>query len=646
MLKLMRSRFKQLKWILVVVIVLFVLLVFVDWGAGGAGTGGGAPQAFAARVNGETVSIRDYGRALYTTEKSYEQLYGQTLNDEVRRLLGMREMVMNQLVEETLLLQQAEKLNLTATAEEVRQEILRIPVLNPGGTFVGAELYSRYVTAQLGYPTSADFEDALARSLTLQKMQNLLANSVIIPASVAQEEFRRRNESATIRYVLLASSRLESEASVTAAEVEAFYQANQSRYAHPEQRRVKYLVADLGRLRAQIEPTEAELRAQYQSASGQYRTEEGVRAQHILIPSDPTASAEADIAARAEAEGLLARARGGESFDELARAHSQDPGSAASGGDLGFFPRGRMVPEFEQAAFALEPGEISDVVKTQFGYHIIRLNEKQAAGTQPFEQVRAQIEQQLVEERAKTQARERIAATRVRISQGNLANNEEALRGLSDDVVSYDDTQWFAQSDPIPGIGRNQQITSWAFSSRKGDLGPVIDTMRGPVIPILFDARPAGVAQLSEIRPRVETDARAAKATQLATERLRQVAAGGGSIDRVGSELGIVPVEVAVSGQGVAPGLGANAPSLAKAAMSAQPGQLVGPFSVDDGAVAFEVVSQKRVTPEEFEQQKSEFLEQMRQTEAVKLRRSLLTKLRNESKIDVNAQLLEYELVP
>ncbi|HMC21308.1 MAG TPA: SurA N-terminal domain-containing protein, partial [Thermoanaerobaculia bacterium] len=197
MLKLMRDNFQQLKWALLAVIAAFVIgFVYVDMGLGGAGRIKEQDRAYAARVNGETISYREYDRALYYTEKNYEQMYRQPLTAEMIQAMGLPQQVLDSLVDQRLLLQQAEKLHLGATPEEVRKRILEIPMLNPDGKFVGNELYTRYVTGSLGYQSTSEFEDELGRDITLRKIESAMTNSIVVSPKAAEAEYKRVSENA------------------------------------------------------------------------------------------------------------------------------------------------------------------------------------------------------------------------------------------------------------------------------------------------------------------------------------------------------------------------------------------------------------------------------------------------------------------
>jgi peptidyl-prolyl cis-trans isomerase D len=644
MLKVMRDSFKHLKWILVFVVFLFVFLVFADWGAGGASGRAADNISVAARVNGDAIPIRDFQRALYFTQQNYTQLYGQALTPEMIQALNLPEQVLGSLVDRALLLQEAEKLGLTATEEEIRKRVLEIPALSPDGKFVGAELYERYITANLGYPSAAAFEEEIGQEVTLSKLDSALTNAIVVSPAMAEHEYRTRNENARIQYVLYPADKAAAAVTVTPAEVEASYRQNSGRYSHPEQRRVKYLLADAAQIRAQLKIPESELRAEYEKGKDQYRSGEAVRVQHILIRTEQGGGPEAEAAAKAKADSIYQQLQAGGDFAALAREHSGDPGSAANGGDLGFFERGAMVPEFENAAFSQPIGQVGQPVKSNFGYHIIKVNEKRGSGVRSFEEVRAEIERKLGDERTKALARDRIASARTRL-QSAKPDSDDDFRAVTGNGVTFNDTQWFGKSDPIAGIGRSPALSEWAFSAKQGDLGEIIETQRGPIVPWLALARPAGVTPLEEIRAQVEADVRRQKARDAARAALAAAMAGK-TIEQTAAAVGSTPTEATISRQGVVQGLNGSARALIDAALTATVGQVGGPVVVDDGAVAFRLLEQKKFDPAAFAAERDSLISTMRTNEARKLRASLIAKLRRDAEVVMNNELLQQAQQP
>ncbi|MGZ8709108.1 MAG: SurA N-terminal domain-containing protein, partial [Thermoanaerobaculia bacterium] len=233
MLKVMRDSFHHLRWVLLAVVAAFIFgFVFIDMGMGGGGFGGVQDDtAFAARVNGETITFNDYQRALKNVESMYQQQFGQQFTPEMSQMMNLPNQVINMLVDQRLLTQEAQRLHLEASPEEVRRKLLSIPTFTENGKFIGMELYNRYITGPLGYSSAAEFEKDLGREIALQKIESALQHSVMLSPKAIDAEFRRTNENAKVRYVLLPAAQAET-LTVTPAEVEAYYKAHQSDFTH------------------------------------------------------------------------------------------------------------------------------------------------------------------------------------------------------------------------------------------------------------------------------------------------------------------------------------------------------------------------------------------------------------------------------
>ncbi len=639
MLKQMREGFSHLKWILFLIIFVFVLLVFANWGGGGAG-GQDVPKGYAARVNGDLVSLEDYSRALYNTEKQYEQVYGQPMTEEMRKSLDLRRQVMQSLVNQRLLLQQARRLHLGATPAEVKSKILQIPALSPDGKFVGAQLYQRYVTTALGYGNPADFEDDLAQDITLSKMESAMMSSIIVPPSLAEAQYRQQNESTSISYVMVPASQMVAGVSVAPAEVESYYRSHTEDYTHQAQRHVKYLLADMAKIRSQVNVTDAQTREAYETSKESYKSGEQAHARHILIKTGQGATPAEIAKAKQQAEDIVRRLKSGEDFAKLAKEYSDDPGSAAQGGDLGWFEKGRMVPEFDQAVFSTPVGQVAGPVQSQFGFHIIEVLGKRPAGIRSFEEVRPEIERNLTEQRAAEMAREQIAQVRARIQEG-AKKSEKEMRDYASDFITYNDAGWLGKKDIVQGLGRVPQFNDWAFSAAQDDVGPVVQTPRGPALPHLVGSRDAGVTPLNEIRGKVEADARMAKAREAAKQKLASAFTAGKPLDEVASAVGSEVKTANLKPNSPIAGIPGSTRALSSAAMKTDVGAEGGPVVVDQGAVVFKVESQNRFDPKQFEQQKPQLIQSLQQQEAQKLRMSLLDRLRQSAKVDINEDLLK-----
>jgi peptidyl-prolyl cis-trans isomerase D len=640
MLKMMRDSFQHLKWILVAIVAIFIVFIFVDWGAGGAG-GTTTDRGYAARVNGETISYRDFNRAVYFMEENYKRMYGGQFTPEMEQQMGLNRQVINSLVDERLLLQQARRLHLSATPEEVRKRILMMPALNPDGKFVGNEMYTQFVTTQLQYDSPAEFEDDLARQITLEKIESAMENSIIVSNKAADAEYKRTSENAKIRYVLYPAGKELASVAVTPQEVETYYQQNQTKYSHGEQRELKYLLADATRIRSQLAPSDAELHRRYDASKETFKRPESAHVFHILIKVDPNAAAADQMQAQIKAENIVKQLRGGADFAKLAKENSGDPSSSAAGGDMGFVDKGMTVEPFDQAIFSIPLNTISDPIRSkEYGYHIVKVTERREPGYRTFDEVRQQLASQTTEQMAKDQARDEIMRVNARLQQSKPKTAAE-FSALATDRVTSNDTQWFAKGNQIPGLGYNTQVVTWAFTAKEGDISDVIQTQRGPLVAFVEGVRPAGVSPLADIRARVEQDAKLDKARQVASQKLAAAVAGAPNVDAIAAKVGVPAADTSISRQGFITGIPGDTAALVDAVMAATPGQPKGPVVAGDGAVAFQVTEMKKVTDTELAAHRSEYMDVLRQQQARSLRTSLLQRLRKDASVDINEKAVQ-----
>lgn len=650
MLKAMRDSFHHLKWILIAVVAAFIFgFVFLDMGLGGSSLGGNREESrtFAARVNGETITYNDYNRALKNLENMYSQMYGQQFTPEMEQQMGLPKQVLDSLVDQRLLTQEARRLNLDASQDEVRKKLLSIPTFMPDGKFVGMELYRNYVVGRLGYANTAAFEEDLARDITLSKMESALASSLVVSPKAAEAEYRRTNENAKIRYVLVPAALQVATVTVTPADVEAYYKANAAKYSHREQRQVRYLLTDYAKIRTQVTPSDAELRSAYEANRARYRRPGSARVRHILVKVDPKAAPAVDAAARAKAESIVAQLRGGADFATLAKASSEDPSSSGNGGEMGWVEMGQTVEPFERAIFSLPLNTISDPIRTtEFGYHIVKVTDRREESVRPFEEMKGELASIVANERAKEIGRAEINRLRA-VIKNKKPENAQAFIGLANDKVTSNDSGWFGRNEAVGGLGNNQPLAEWVFSAKQGDVSDPVGTPRGIAIAFVEGIRAPGTTALAEIRAQVEADVRQNKGKEAARAALAQMMAGKKSIDEIAAASGQTAQEGTVKRDGTnVAGIPGDSSSLIEAAMTSQIGELKGPITVDNGAVAFQVVEQKKVTPEELAQNRATAVDSLRGQQARSLRATLLQRLRKGAEIELNDEITRPTTAP
>lgn len=640
MLRTMRNSFHHLKWTLFAVIIVFVL-GFVYFTGSGTGTGDVSGQVV-AKIGGDTISAAEFDRRYRSELERQQAQYQGKLSPELIRALNIPRQVLDGMIDRSLRLEAAGRLKLKVTDEEVATAVLSFPELQENGHFVGSEKYERALRAS-GY-TPERFEEEIREGLLLQKYSTLIKASVLVPDKDIQREFSTRNEKASIEYIKIPAAKMETTFSATDKDLQGFLDKHKDRYKTAEQRKIKYLLVDKGRVRAKIKIPDADLKAEYDRRRSSFQMPEQVTASHILIRVDPEKGPAAETEARQKADALFARLRKGEDFAKLANENTEDPSGKGSGGQLGSFGRGQMVPEFEQAAFSMNPGEIKGPIKTQFGFHIIKLASKTPARVKAFEEVKDQLNAELSETRAQAET-DRLAREMAEKVKGKKTASDDELRKLQDDVVTFNETPWVAKGDPVPGIGANERFTSEAWAVKVGQISPTpITTSRGTAFVKPTEERPAGVPPFAEIKSRLTMDYQAERRDEEAVTKLTPAAQELASGTPLATLAARYETEVKTTPEfapgGAVPDIG-NAPELSTKVFATAKGQAGPPAAVPGGFVLFRVVNRTTADPKAFDAQKNEIVDTLRAREADRLLRAELTRMRADRKIQVNEELLK-----
>jgi parvulin-like peptidyl-prolyl isomerase len=301
---------------------------------------------------------------------------------------------------------------------------------------------------------------------------------------------------------------------------------------------------------------------------------------------------------------------------------------------------GQTVEPFEKAIFSVPLNTISDPIRTtEYGYHIVKVTERRNESVRPFEEVRAELASVVVNDRAKELGK--IEINRVRnILKNNKPANVQAFINLANDKITSNDSGWFERNAPIGGLGNNQPLSEWIFSAKQGDVSDPIGTPRGIAIAYVEGVRAPGTTALAEIRQQVEADLRQEKGREAARAALAQMIAGKTSIEQLALASGQPAQEATVKRDGSnITGIVGDTAALVAAAMSTPVGELKGPIAVGNGAVAFQVVEQKKVTPEELAQNRATSLDTLRGQRARSLRASLLQRLRKGAEVELNDEI-------
>jgi peptidyl-prolyl cis-trans isomerase D len=372
--------------VVAVIIILFLCLTFLLWGIDEYMRA--ARQVIVAEVNGEDIDLGAYQANFQRLRQRAQAELGDQFDSSIWAEESTKKRALDFLVEERLLTQAIDDSRLRISDPQIAGFIRGAETFTVDGKF-SLERYKQAVN-MLGF-TEAGFEAQARNDLAVQQLRAGVALSAFATEPEAERLAQLFAQKRDIGYVLIEPGEPDS-VTVSDADAEAYYKANHDLFRIDEKVTLEYLELSLEKLKKEISVDDQLLTAHYDASTDAYTTQEQRSANHILVQLKAGASAEEDAAAKAKIETLRALVEGGMSFEEVAKQNSDDIGSRAEGGDTGLFPRGVMAPEFEEAVFAMQPGEMSQPVKTEFGYHLIRVREIKPGGTKSFEDVRHEVE--------------------------------------------------------------------------------------------------------------------------------------------------------------------------------------------------------------------------------------------------------------
>jgi peptidyl-prolyl cis-trans isomerase D len=596
MLDRMRRHRGWLKWSLgLVAAAMAVFLIPTDFlGPTTTTTVGASPGETIAEVDGRELTAGDFQQRYLSQIQAYRNQFGGSINDQLLRQFGIDQQILTQMIDEQVALIEAERHGITVSNDELAQQIFSIPGLQENGRFIGEQRYQQLLQTQNPPMTIAQFEDSLRRSMIIDKLRAALTDWVAVADGDVEREYRQRNEKVKLQLVALTADRFRPQVTVTDADVAAHFDSRKAEYRVGEQRKIKYLLLDRDQARQRVVIPPNDIQRYYNENIQQYSTPEEVRARHILLNT----AGKDEAAVRKQAEALLAQVKGGADFAALAQKVSEDEGSKVNGGDLGFFGRGRMVPEFETAAFAMEPGQISDLVKSQFGFHIIKVEEKRAGTTQTLDQVRPQIQQTLTMQVTDQQITDRARQLESRLE--SPADLETVAREIG---VMVQESGFFKREDPVPGLGAAPQVGDEAFRLADGQVSDALSSPRGPVFITVTEKKDPYTPALDEVKDRVREDLIRSRATELSRQRAASIAAAlksAADFAAAAKAQGLEAKSSELIARGAPlPDIGVS-PEVDRAAFGLPAGGVSDPIQMTDGTVIVKVLERDDVTPDEY----------------------------------------------
>jgi len=521
------------------------------------------------------------------------------------------------LIQQHIELIEAKKLGLSATDDDVRRFLhsgMFGQVLFPGGKYIGDEQYAEFVSQQFNM-TRDKFEDEVKKEIEENRLRALITGGVTVSDAEVRDAYRKQATKIKFDYAVLSSDDLAKQINPSDADLEAFFKKNAPRYATavPEARKIQYIAfTDSNLPQAAPQVTDAEIEQYYNQHQSDYHVDDQVKVRHILIKVDGT-DAKADAAAKAKAQSILDQLHHGANFAELAKKYSDDPGSKDQGGELGFLKHGATVPEFDKAAFSLQPGQISGLVRSKYGYHIIQVEEKQTAHTRPLSEVKPEI--------LATLTRQQEAQQEQAFAQQLAAEAQKT--GLAATAAAHHlqlvTTDFLSQSAIVPGLPDGSKLLSAAFTAKKGAAPQIAPTGEGYAVFQVADIQPAHAPNFADYKTHILDDYREQQIPELLAQKTNELATRAkaeNDLAKAAKEVGATLKSSDLVGRdSQVPDIGALS-SAAPQLFDLNVGQLSAPINTGRTGVVVKIVDKQEPTSDDiaknFDQTRESMLEQRR----------------------------------
>jgi peptidyl-prolyl cis-trans isomerase D len=582
------------------------------------------------------------------TQQRVEQLARQQLtqqrypdNPMILNLFEQR--IGQQLVQQQVLLVEADRLGIHATEDDVRQYLQTGQagqVLFPGGKFIGEEQYASMIATRFNLSVK-DFEDDVRHDIIMHRLQALITAGVTVSDKEVTDAYRKDNIKVKFDYAVLSADDVRKTINPSDSDLEAFFKKNAARYAAgvPEERKISYFAFTPDQLPGGVpQPSQQEIQKYFTDHQSEYKVPDQARSRHILIKVDAGADAKTDAAAKAKAEDIVKQLKGGANFADLAKKYSDDPGSKDAGGELGFAQKGRMVPEFDNAIFNQKVGDTA-IVKSQFGYHIVQVEERQTAHPQAINEVLPTIQATLIRENtAKAEDSYAKALTAEAVKTG--LDKTAAAHRLN--LVTTPPT---GQRGVISALPDGSQLLAKAFQAKQGDPAQYAPTGEGYAIFQVAGISPAHAPTFADWKSHVLDDYRDQQLAALLSQKTKELAdkaKAGNDLAKAAKEVGAtVKTSDLVGATGQVPDLG-QLEQVAPQLLDMKVGDISGPISTARTGVVAKIVDKQEPTADEIaknlDQARDQMLEQRRNDAFGVFMSSVMDSYKKSKRIQINAK--------
>ncbi len=502
MLKFMRAH--ATSWIIKILLGL-IIVVFIFWGVGSIES---KKRTVVATVGDYYITIGEFDRTYNNLLEYYTRIFGERLSPDLLKKMNIKQQVLDQLINTALIMQGVQKIGLLVSKEELRGAILQYPAFQRDGRFE-RDLYFQALRRS-GLEPGA-FEEMILRELTIRRMEELTGDTaVVLPEEEVQELYFLENERINLDFIRVSPHAFKRKAKITQGELESYYAEHREEFRTPPQVKVVYLKFSPKLYLKEAEVSPQEILEYYEMNIERYRRPKKVRVRHILFKVSPEAGPDEVAKVRKRARKVLAEARRGVDFAALARKYSDDP-SASKGGDLGYFSQGEMEPILEKAVFHLRKGEISNLVRTRHGLHIVKAEDVQEVKVRALEKVKGEIKSHIKNEKSKD-----LAAIHAEDAAYKAKKKGELRAYAEGEGLQVRKAGPFKPGKPLIGLGIRKKFSSIAFTLGKDEISSAFQDGEDYFVLQVIDRLPPQIPPLKEVKARVREDLASLLAKELA----------------------------------------------------------------------------------------------------------------------------------
>jgi len=632
---------------LLLIICVMMVITLVPGGLFGDYFGGGLnEQGVLARIGDQDVSLMEVSQQARLIAR--QQFRGNVPSQLMPYLMSR---AADNLISQKALVYEADRMGLGVNNDELVSYLHKGQwgqVFFPGGNFIGQEGYENFIQSQFGIGV-AQFEHELKGQLAQEKLLTTVGAAIVVSDKEITDQVMRQDTKVKFQYAFLTLDDIKKQINPSQEELKAFYDANKQQLVNsiPEKRKARYIVIDPTKLAEKVQVSPDELQAYYNQHQDEFRIPETVTVRHILIKT-PTPGPDGKVdqkavdAAKAKADDIEKQLKGGADFAELAKKYSEDPGSAQNAGLLPALKKGQTVPEFEQAAFNTPKGQMTGVIRTSYGFHIIKVEDRQSARLKPLDEVRAQIEPLIKQNKTNAEAKKLADAVQ------SMARTSGLDKAAASKGLTVTNTELIARGDSLPAVGSAPDLTNALFSTNKDNPADTTQIPQGYAVYQVTEIQPPQTPTFEQAKAKLEEQFKSQRAQSLLTQKTQQMsdrARAEHDLSKAAKEAGaVVKTSDLVDSNAQVPDVGQMS-GPASVAFDMKPGEISGPLQGASNGIVLAVLEKQEPSADQIKKSwdtaRETLLQQKRQAMEMLYVQNLRDQLEKQGKIKINKKEME-----